>query len=111
VKRSTPLRRRTPLLRAGSPRSRQRRIDRHAAAYGTHAAVVRAMDCLVRGCRVRPVQAAHVKSRGAGGTWRDLIPLCWRHHGEQHAVGVRTFAARHGLDLAAAAAALVGEGG
>jgi hypothetical protein len=31
------------------------------------------------------------------------VPLCRLHHQEQHAVGLRTFEARHGLDLTAVA--------
>jgi len=47
-----------------------------------------------------PVQAAHVKSRGAGGGDRgNLIPLCHRHHHDQHQHGIHTFAKRYGLDL------------
>jgi len=50
------------------------------------------------------VQAAHVKSRGAGGVDRgNCIPLCARHHAEQHALGLTSFAAKYGLDLRAEA--------
>jgi hypothetical protein len=49
----------------------------------------------------RPVtEVAHVRSRGAGGGDDQVVPLCGRHHGEQHRIGIRSFENRHGLDLA-----------
>lgn len=45
------------------------------------------------------VEAAHAKSRGAGGDSRDLIPMCMRHHSESHTIGVRTFEERYSLNL------------
>ena len=47
---------------------------------------------------------AHVKSRGAGGTWRGVVPLCAYHHAEQHSLGIREFQDHYGLDLAVIAA-------
>jgi hypothetical protein len=32
------------------------------------------------------------------------VPLCRDHHREQHAIGIQTFEATYGLDLAAIAA-------
>ena len=49
------------------------------------------------------VEAAHAKSRGAGGDRRHLIPLCAAHHAEQHRRGVRTFEHLYDLDLRAEA--------
>jgi len=40
---------------------------------------------------------AHVRSRGAGGpdeAW-NVMPLCRRHHTEQHKIGWCTFAAKY----------------
>jgi hypothetical protein len=82
----------------------ERRQARHAAAYGEHAVFVRTLPCAV--CLRRPVDAAHVRSRGAGGTAADLVPLCREHHAEQHTVGIATFQRRHGLDLPALARTL-----
>src|SRR6266550_7687589 len=46
------------------------------------------------------IDAAHVKSRGAGGKDRaNLVPLCHWHHMEQHDLGIRTFQCRYGIDL------------
>jgi hypothetical protein len=36
------------------------------------------------GCDGR-TEAAHVTSRGAGGKWFDVVPLCSGHHRDQHA--------------------------
>lgn len=47
-----------------------------------------------------PSDAAHVKTRGSGGDdIGNLIPLCRRHHQEQHRIGVRSFEDRHLVDL------------
>ncbi|MCA9636547.1 MAG: hypothetical protein KC420_11020 [Myxococcales bacterium] len=83
-------------------------ISDKADAYGLRGDPVRALGCLCRGglswspCG-GPTEAAHVRSRGAGGTRRDLVPLCQRHHSEQHRIGIKTFAERHSLDLTAEA--------
>lgn len=104
--RSSPLRRHAPMRR----RNDARRRKRFARDFGERAAIVRAMPCLVGGIACSgDVQAAHVRSRGAGGTRRDLIPLCARHHCEQHDAGLRTFAARYQVDLAAAAASIAAD--
>lgn len=76
----------------------------HAENYGALGEVVRGIRCIVAGCACRHVQLAHVKSRGAGhGAWRvlangslagNLVPLCERHHREQHTRGIETFEQR-----------------
>lgn len=81
-----------------NPINRKRKAERFERAFGPKAAWISRRPCLV--CGSVPCEAAHVKSRGAGGTSADLIPLCTLHHREQHDTGIRTFAARHHLDLA-----------
>jgi hypothetical protein len=52
---------------------------------------VRKTPCLV--CQDRVVDVAHIKSRGSGGTddeW-NLMPLCRKHHTEQHTIGIISF--------------------
>lgn len=45
-------------------------------------------------------EAAHVRSKGAGGPDKgNTIPLCMGHHHEQHLIGIRSFEKRYGLDL------------
>lgn len=115
LRRYTPLRR--TALRPGKPLARrtklrpvnrERRTELYERQYGDRGEVIRAMPCLLLGqdgCH-GSIEAAHVRSRGAGGTARDLVPLCAAHHREQHDHGIKTFAARYGLDLRAIADAL-----
>ncbi len=60
-------------------------------------AFTRMQPCAV--CFRYPCQAAHNPSRAAGGTWRDVSPMCPHHHREQHTVGVETFQKAHGIDF------------
>jgi len=106
--RRKPLARRTPI----SPRNAGRRARAYAEAYGERGGAVRAMRCVcwapslgmpwAKSCS-GPIEAAHVRSRGAGGTRRDLVPLCQGHHREQHARGVVTFEKTYGVNLDAEA--------
>lgn len=79
-------------------------------AFGEKGSWIRCLYCVVRFSGWKDYecygerQAAHVKSRGAGGDSTHLIPLCTAHHAEQHAVGIKTFAAKYGLDLESLAA-------
>ncbi len=62
---------------------------------------VRQLDCLICG---GPPVPAHVKSRGAGGHDRgNTVPLCHRHHQEQHRRGIKTFQVQYNIDLKAEA--------
>ena len=46
------------------------------------------------------IEAAHVRSRGAGGGDDQVVPLCGTHHREAHRIGHKSFEKRHGIDLA-----------
>jgi hypothetical protein len=61
---------------------KQKRLTNPAAL-----AEIRQMACIV--CRRRPVDAAHIKSKGSGGPdeMANLMPLCRTHHQMQHAQG------------------------
>ena len=85
-------------------RRAERKKKRHEKQYGERAVAIKAMRCCVPGCAHWPSDAAHVKSRAAGGTKRDLVPLCHEHHMEQHSTGIKTFQEKHGIDLALIAA-------
>ncbi len=52
---------------------------------------IRTLKCLV--CKDARVDAAHVKSRGAGGgdVPGNVMPLCRYHHSIQHRVGIYSF--------------------
>lgn len=46
---------------------------------------VRMQECVE--CGGWPSEVAHTRSRGAGGTWQDTIPLCPTCHRRQHDQG------------------------
>jgi hypothetical protein len=74
------------------------RLERlRAKQFGPQADLCRSLPCVV--CGVSPSDPAHVRSRGAGGTDADTVPLCRTHHQEQHQIGLRSFERLHGLDL------------
>ena len=115
IKRGTkPLRRKKRL----APTNKARRAKLHAKNFSgpfgmPHDEWIRRHGCVVIplgffGATWRgPVQAAHAKSRGAGGSWRDLVPLCAFHHAQQHRIGTKAFEKKWDIDLAAEAARLV----
>ncbi len=92
-----------------NPYNRKRRKKLYEKNFGDYAAIIRAMPCCVCGRRP-PSDPAHVRSRGAGGTKRDLVPLCRRCHDEQ-GHGIKTFQRKHDIDLVALAASLWEEHG
>lgn len=58
-----------------------------------------------------PIQECHIKSRGTGGDWKgNTFPACMQHHTEQGSMGIKSFPAKYGLDLAAIAAELATRG-
>jgi hypothetical protein len=100
---SEPMRRSGPIKAKGKPRHAVSGVrDEPYREY------IRSLPCLVAGkpghtCR-GVTECAHVRSKGAGGADRgNTIPLCSRAHGEQHSMGIRSFAAATGLDLKAEA--------
>lgn len=60
-----------------------------------NAKLIRQMSCLV--CGVKPSDAAHIKSRGAGGSddLYNLASLCRVHHSIQHRMGWVQFALKY----------------
>ena len=86
----------------------KRRRSSWLKRFGSKAyrAMVRAMSCLVPDCQRSPIDAHHHPTVGAGGTYRDLTPLCSGidgHHTEFHSTGQATFQKKYGLDIKAAA--------
>lgn len=73
-----------------------------------HGKEIRTLPCSVPTCWKSPVHAAHVKSRGAGGTWKDLVPLCMYHHREydDQLGSPERFNAKYDVDLVALAQSL-----
>lgn len=92
-------------IRARNPK---RKAATFARNYGERGALVRAMPCVVAGCRHQS-EAAHVKARGMGGAKGDkrgLWPGCQMHHteaGEFRTTARARFEARYKLDLIAIA--------
>jgi hypothetical protein len=69
-----------------------------------HCTWVREHHCSVPGCQLMPIETAHVRRGGAGGTGMKpsdafTISLCRDHHAEQHRVGELTFEQRHGISM------------
>lgn len=50
-------------------------------------------------CFHTPCENAHIKSRGAGGTYLDIIPLCPKHHHEFHQIGINSFQKKYNINL------------
>ncbi len=72
--------------------------------FGERADFARGFPCIIEGCGKWPTQAAHVKSRGAGGKAEsNIVSLCLHHHTEQHQLGILTFQAKYQIDLKAQA--------
>ncbi len=106
------LRRRKPMERKPIKRSRvglwcrvlirrvnkERRAKLYARNFGPKATWIRSLACATCGANDQ-IQAAHIRSRGAGGSSVDLIPQCAPCHGQWHALGRLTFCARFGVTL------------
>lgn len=83
------------------------RFKAEVVAAPKHEARLRALGCLVRGCRREPIHLHHVRRNSGIGMKPGpdaLVNLCWQHHGEGHQIGWRTWERRQGLDLWAIAA-------
>ena len=69
---------------------------------------LRGRSCLIGGTCAGRIEAAHVGTSGKGVATKcadaEAVPMCGLHHAEQHNAGIRTFEARHNVDLAKAAA-------
>jgi len=109
-------------MRNRAKRERDHRA-RYALTFGLEADGVRAAHCIAERetteadgrcrcvCRTKLVDfelmtvrdPAHIISVGAGGGRFDLVSLCSAHHGQQHQMGIDSFAALYGLDLRALA--------
>jgi hypothetical protein len=93
-----------------------RKRERERRQFGDKAKWIRDQPCVSCGRQGRadgwPMHAAHVRSRGAGGTSKDLVPLCGGPkgcHAEQHWRGILTFQRERSVDLGAEARRLEAE--
>lgn len=57
---------------------------------------IRTQPCVI--CGALPVDADHIKTRGAGGGDDQVWPLCRLHHTERHSMGIKTFQSRYDVD-------------
>ena len=79
-----------PKARAYPKRSRPRAVNRSrkSRAFVKHfhsaerVAFVAAEGCCVPNCRAGEIHNSHVRARGAGGGYRDVVPHCAKHHRE-----------------------------
>jgi hypothetical protein len=63
---------------------------------------IRSHECVLCGM---PSECCHFRNKRMWGDFGNCLPMCRPHHREQHSEGIKTFAARHNLDLAAICAA------
>ena len=104
LRRSGP---KTPKEKWKEKRRAERLKKRNLRQFGTKAfrKLVAEMNCCACG-NPPPSQLHHVKTRGAGGTYRDIAPLCYRCHSDIHNVGSKTFQLKKNVDLRAVADAI-----
>lgn len=95
LKRGPGPKRRTPLKKRNAKRARKR----YETQFGSKAKWIRSLPCCA--CHKEgPSDPHHVKTRGAGGTSEDLVPLCADCHRELlPSMGIDTFGARWNIDL------------
>jgi hypothetical protein len=62
---------------------------------------IRTLGCEVMGESCSEVMhACHLVTRGHGAyDWGNLVPLCAKHHSEQHTGGITGMADRYGVNL------------
>lgn len=107
---SAPLKRKKPVKKRNAARIKKRREACFGDAVSGKASWIRTLPCVLfayvplRASECGGVvEAAHTISRGAGGDARVLVPMCTKHHHEQHATGILTFESKYALSLIMAA--------
>lgn len=77
--------------------------------YGseTRVDIIANIPCVI--CQYLPCENVHVISKGAGGDWTKIVPMCSKHHRELHQIGIITFQEKHAVDLLKLAAEFAGE--
>lgn len=90
-----------------SPRNQKRAMEAYERDFGPKAGWIRSLCCVVsgsEGTKADPIVAAHVRSRGAGGDSRSLVPMLASLHQRLHDIGQESFQWEHdGIDLEEAA--------
>lgn len=112
LKTKTELRRGTPLKKS-NPKRKKKAFEEN---FGEKAEFIRKQSCVVFRYGSLPddlnrtddfdcegkIEAMHTTSRGAGGKKEHLVPICQKHHREQHN-GPHSFERKYRLNLAMAA--------
>lgn len=97
--RRSELFRRTPIKRVN--KGRKARLREQQWGPPGWVQFVKSQRCCA--CHGPYPEAAHEPSRGAGGTWKDIVPLCAHCHrtrpGAIHQIGRRLFEEKNNLDL------------
>lgn len=92
--------------KAAKRRQQKRAKERQEEDFGPHGEWVRERGCEVRNC-FAPAEAHHDPFRSQGGTAKDLVGLCLRHHREgrlaRHKTSLAKFNEAWQVDLRAAA--------
>lgn len=63
--------------------------------------IIKNTPCVI--CSALPSDNVHVVSKAAGGNYKDIVPLCRKHHLESHQIGTLTFSEKYNIDLIALA--------
>ena len=102
LSRRTRLQRKTNIRRFNAKRQARERERQ----FGPLAEYIRGQPCDI--CAAPPPSdPAHVKARRNAGAWLEgpdgvrgnIVPLCRKHHQEQHWIGVRSFERRNSYDM------------
>ena len=83
--------------------NRKRRRKLFEAQFESPAFVEFVQNCACVVCGGSPCEAAHARSRGAGGKACDIAPLCFDCHELQHRIGIKTMELYYDVDLREAA--------
>jgi hypothetical protein len=93
---------------------RRRKRPKRNGGDEAHLDFIRSLPCCVPGCRSFAVTHPHhhrtAANSGTGLKPDDVgntVPLCAEHHRELHDRGVKTFQAKHRIDLARIASELI----
>ncbi len=86
------------------PRRRTKPKRDSNRVFPAHRRFVKGHHCCIPGCRLTPIEFAHLRTAANSGTalkppdWFG-IPLCQWHHARAHAIGHDTMARENGVDL------------
>ena len=84
--------------RVARKKKQARRAERFAKQFHSQERVrfIKSLPCEVKKLPSAGVQNAHMKSRGAGGTYKDIVPLDWDVHHDFDVMGALEFERKWG---------------